>query len=96
MEYEVGVRLDRLEALLQRVLENQETIMAVSQDIKDLAAKIDQATTAVAGRIDRLSQKITNSMTDAEVAEVKNALQAEVDRLTAMGQDPANPVPPAP
>lgn len=69
-------------------------LMAISQDLKDLTAKIDDATNKVAARIDALASKVTNSMTDAEVAEVKTGLQAEVDRLTTLGQDPANPVPP--
>lgn len=71
----------------------KEKVMALSQDIKDLAKKIDDATTAVANRLDALSNQIKNSMTDQEVADVKASLQAEVDRLTVLGQDPNNPVP---
>ncbi len=70
-----------------------DALMALSQDLKDLTKKIDDATTAVAARIDALTAKITNSMTDAEVADVKAGLQAESDRLTALGADPNNPVP---
>lgn len=66
------------------------------QDYLDLAKKIDDATTAVANRIDKLSGQIKNSMTDEEVAQVKAAFQAEVDRLTALGADPVNPVPVVP
>ncbi len=69
-------------------------LMALSQDLKDLTKAIDDATNKVAARIDALAAKISNSMTDAEVAEVKAGLQAEVDKLTALGQDPDNPVPP--
>lgn len=69
---------------------------ALSQDFLDLAKKIDSATDAVATRIAALQTQIKNSMTDAEVAAVKTGLQAEIDRLTVLGQDPANPVPPAP
>lgn len=70
--------------------------MALSQDFLDLSRKIDDATTAVAARIAALSGQIKNSMTDAEVAAVKTSLQAEADRLTVLGSDPNNPVPPAP
>ena len=70
--------------------------MAVSQDLKDLTAKIDDATNKIAAKIDALTQKITNSMTDQEVADVKAGLQAEIDKLTALGADPVNPVPPTP
>ena len=71
----------------------RELKMALSQDFLDLAAKIDAATNAVAARIAALGDKVKNSMTDAEVASVKTALQAEADRLTVLGSDPVNPVP---
>lgn len=70
--------------------------MALSQDFKDLAKKIDDATNLVAGRISTLSGQIKNSMTDAEVADVKAGFQAEIDKLTALGADQTNPVPPNP
>lgn len=73
-----------------------DTLMAISQDLKDLTAKIDDATNKVATRIDLLASKITNSMTDQEVIAVKAGLQAEIDKLTALGSDPANPVPVTP
>lgn len=81
------------EAKLDSALQLLEKLMNISQDIKDLTQKIDTATTGVATRIDRLSGQITNSMTDEEVNEIKSGLQAEVDRLTVMGQDPQNPIP---
>ena len=82
-------KLNRIERML-------EVLLAVSNEIKDLVAKIDAATNDVAARIDRLSGQIHNSMTDAEVNEVKAGLQAEIDRLTGLGKDPANPVPAPP
>ena len=63
------------------------------QDYLDLAKKIDQATNAVAARIAALSDKVKNSMTDEEVAEVKAAFQAEADRLTVLAKDPSDPIP---
>jgi len=68
----------------------------VTQDLRDLSAKIDAATNDVAARIAVLSGQIANSMTDAEVAEVKAGFQATIDRLTVLGADPNNPVPPVP
>ena len=88
----LGLIMDRLEAIERKVDE----LMGVAQDIKDLAAKIDAATTAVATRLETLLQRVTNGMSDAEVADVKSQLQAEADRLTVMGRDPNNPVPPTP
>lgn len=81
----------RIEELSRQL---EEFSMAVSQELKDMTKKIDDATNAIAARITDLMSKITNSMTDAEKAEVLAGLQAEVDRLTALGQDPNNPVPP--
>jgi len=68
-------------------------LMALSQDLKDLVAQIDTATNQVASRIDALTAKITNSLSDSEVADIKAGLKAEVDKLTALGANPANPVP---
>jgi ATP/maltotriose-dependent transcriptional regulator MalT len=86
----VDDRLDLIVSLLK------EMKMALSQDFLDLSKKIDDATNAVAARITLLQGQITNSMSDVEVANVKAALQAEVDKLTAMGADPVNPVPVTP
>lgn len=67
--------------------------MSLKDDFDAALAKIDDATNAVSARLDRLSQQITNSMTDAQVADVKAKLAAESDRLSAMGKDPENPTP---
>ncbi len=74
----------------------KELRMSLSQEFLDLNKKIDDATNAVATRITNLQGQIKNSMTDDEVANVKAGMQAEIDKLTALGKDPANPVPPAP
>ncbi len=70
--------------------------MTVKQDLDALLAAVDAGTTAVAARLDRISQGVKNAMTDAEVADVKAKLQGEADHLVAMGQDQANPIPPPP
>lgn len=66
--------------------------MSLDPTIANLIAQIDNATTAVANRIQALIDKANNAgqLTSAEIAA---ALQPEVDRLTALGSDPANPVP---
>ena len=74
----------------------KELRMTLSQDFLELAQRIDAATTAVASRIATLQSSIRNSMTDEEVQAVKAGLQVEIDRLTVLGQDPANPVPAPP
>jgi CRISPR/Cas system-associated protein Csm6 len=78
---EVLIRLKKMEA-------------SMHEDFLALAAQIDTATNAIAARLTANSQLIKNSMTDAEVAQVKTAFQADIDRLTALGKDPNNPVPP--
>jgi hypothetical protein len=62
----------------------------VLDQVKDFAAKIDAATNAIAVRIQTLIDKIdAGAATPEEIAAV---LQPEVDRLTELGKDPANPV----
>jgi hypothetical protein len=62
--------------------------MPVSQQVADLITQFDSATDKIAARIQNL---IASSMTlsAADTA----ALQAEVDKLNLLGQDPNNPVP---
>jgi len=61
--------------------------MAVDPKVAELITKFDNATDAIAARIQR--------MIDAGGLnpESQAALQAEVDKLNLLGQDPANPVP---
>lgn len=68
-------------------LENK--TMAVSAPIAALITEFDTATDNIAARIQKL---INNSGTLS--AEDSAALQAEVDKLNLLGQDPENPVPP--
>lgn len=90
----IGAGRRDLEAIIQKLDLLLEQGEKMHKEFLDLSKKIDDATNAVATRIDKLSSQIKNSMTDAEVAEVKASLQAEVDRLTVLGQDPVNPIPP--
>ena len=88
-----------LEKLLRRrtrILRNQSTIIerieAMSQvldQIRDYAAKIDEATNAIAARIQSLIDKVNaGTATPEEIAAI---LQPEVDRLTELGKDPSIP-----
>ena len=72
------------------VLERIEDMSQVLDQVKDFAAKIDEATNAIAARIQTLIDKINaGTATPEEIAAV---LQPEVDRLTDLGKDPSNPV----
>ena len=62
--------------------------MAVSQPVAQLVGEFDVASNAIAARIQTL---INNSQTLS--ADDTKALQDEVDKLTALGKDPANPIP---
>ena len=87
-----------LEKLLRRqsqILRNQSTIIerieAMSQvldQIREYAARIDEATNAIAARIQSLIDKVNaGTATPEEIAAI---LQPEVDRLTELGKDPAS------
>ncbi len=89
--------LEKLLRRQRRILDNQILIMEKIEDmsqvldqVKDFAAKIDEATNAIAARIQTLIDKINaGTATPEEIAAV---LQPEVDRLTELGKDPSNPV----
>ncbi len=71
--------------------ELKEKDMAVSKEVADLIAKFDAATDAIAARIAKLITNINPPLSPEDQA----ALQAEVDKLNTLGQDPNNPVPAA-
>jgi hypothetical protein len=80
----------------QRILDDQiitmeriEDMSQVLDQIKDFAAKIDEATNAIAARIQALIDKVNSGTASSE--EIAAVLQPEVDRLTEMGKDPGNP-----
>ena len=85
-----------LEKLLRRrtrILRNQSTIIerieAMSQvldQIREYAARIDEATNAIAARIQSLVGKVNaRTATAEEIA----AMLLEVDRLGVLGKDPS-------
>lgn len=65
--------------------------MPVSPALQPFITALDTASNNIAARIQRLVDKI-NAGTPL-TADDATALQADVDKLTALGQDPANPVP---
>ncbi len=94
---EILLRVRLLEQQLQgirTVVNRLETlIMALADDLKAGIKKLDDETTVIAALITSLAGRITNSMSDQEVADVKAALQGEADRLTSLAVDPTVPVP---
>jgi hypothetical protein len=67
----------------------KEKHVAVDPTIAALIAKFDAATDKIAARI----QKLIDA--GGLNADSTAALQSEVDKLNLLGEDPANPVPPA-
>lgn len=88
-------RLGDAETALDRIQQKMEKIIMAEKTVADLLTEIDGATTAVAKRIQGLIDQLSNDTTVTELAAAKAGLQAEVDRLTAMGTggvvDPNNP-----
>jgi hypothetical protein len=88
--------IEKLLRQQRRIIQNQlllieriESMSQVLDQIKDYAAKIDEATNAIAARIQVLIDKVnTGTATPEEIAAV---LQPEVDKLSELGKDPANP-----
>jgi hypothetical protein len=70
-------------------LERMSKMSQVLDQIKDYAAKIDEATNAIAARIQTLIDKVNAGTATPE--EISAVLQPEVDKLTELGKDPTNP-----
>jgi hypothetical protein len=87
--------IDELLRQQKRILNNQillieriESMSQVLDQIKDYAAKIDDATNAIAARIQVLIDKVNAGTATPE--EISAVLQPEVDKLSELGKDPAN------
>jgi hypothetical protein len=86
-------RLHKIEHQLTLLRKEIAELMALSQESKDLLAKIDKATTSVSDRIDAL---LANPNTTE--AEFRAALQPIADHLDSLGKvaDPFPVLPPNP
>jgi methenyltetrahydromethanopterin cyclohydrolase len=74
------------EAVLDRIQQKMENIIMAEKTVAELLAEVDTATTGVANRIQGLLDQLNApNPTADELAAAKAGLQAEVDRLTAMG-----------
>jgi chromosome segregation ATPase len=106
----IDEKLDIVVSQLALVLSREKTLMALADDLQAAIAQLNTETNAnaasianVAALITSLASRITNSMTDQQVADIKAALTAqsalltaEGTRLTTLAVDPTNPVPPTP
>lgn len=71
------------------IIEIERNPMAVDPIVANLVSQFDEATNAVAARIERI--KAANPQLSPES---QAAIQSEIDKLKSLGQDPANPIPP--
>lgn len=86
LAHSIQRRLLAIEQALD-LAELKENCMAVDPKVAALITEFDTATDAIAARIQRLIDA------GGLNADSQAALQAEVDKLNALGQDPQNPVP---
>lgn len=82
----------KLDLILTRLDIQEKKIMALQQETKDLIQAVDDATNAVAAKLQKLIDAASTAGSLSE-AEVRAALQPEVDRLKALGASDDNPVP---
>lgn len=94
----------------QQTHERTETLMPLTQEIRDLIARLNTRTNemaedlnAVAARIQALIDRLAGGATPAEVEQIRTELQGAVDSLEpvaagldAMGKVEDNPIPPPP
>jgi len=68
--------------------------MATKGDFDSIVGKLNTATNAVAARIQKYIDKVSaGGITAADEDKAIADLQAAADTLTAMGADPADPIP---
>lgn len=87
-------KLDEIITRLKAIQAQGVSIMSKATDIQQLVTEIDTATNEVASDLQRLRDQIAGGLTAAEAEGVVTQLDALKNRLTVLGQDPENPVPP--
>ena len=94
-----NVRMD--DRVVRQLTRIGDVLVALKDELQALITALNTATNSVADEIAKLKQQIADllanpdSITPEDKAAIEAGLQAQVDRLTALGADPANPVPPA-
>lgn len=79
---------------LRDIETNVETLMALTQETRDVLARLDTATNAVAAKVQAAIEKIKELGLDAEdEAEIVGRLTPVVSTLEGLAADPQTPVP---
>lgn len=94
--WHIHLMLHAQSEVLQCLTRKVDYIMAVTDDLKVILKDLDAETTDIATNIANMAAKIKNSMTDAEVSDIKSGFGTLGDRLKTLAADPTVPVPPVP
>lgn len=89
----VQARLGLLLEQVNRVVTQGVKIMAAADDLKAGIVRINTATNNISADIQRLKDKISTSMSPADVADVQSRLSVVADNLEKIAADPDNPDP---
>ena len=86
--------------ILKQLTRIGDALMALKDEFTALVTALDTATNQVATQLAKMQTEITgllanpNSITNDDKVAVEAAFQTQIDRLTVMGKDPENPLPP--
>jgi len=88
-------RLDAIETKLETIEKKWSKIMATVKEFDDLLKAIDDETTRIAAKIQELLDGMDGGgLNSEEEAALAGKLGELRDRLTTIGTDPVNPIPP--
>ena len=88
--------------ILKQLTRIGDALMALKDEFTALVTALDTATNQVATQLAKMQTEITgllanpNSITNDDKVAVEATFQTQIDRLTTMGKDPENPIPPVP
>jgi uncharacterized protein YukE len=89
--------LKELDRLTTNISQNWDKIMSNARQYDDLVHRLNDATTTIGERIQRIVTQLQDGGMSAEEEDKALAELSEVgDRLVEMGKDPANPLPSPP
>lgn len=89
-------KLDQLLALSGAIQAQGESIMAATQDLKQVIGELKDETDKVAVRLDKAIKQLESGVGPDDTATAIADLKVIRDHMHDMGTDPANPVPPLP
>jgi len=79
--------------VVSRLAALEERVTAMHEEFQKAVKRLDEATTAVGVKLDKLAKQIEGGLSADEAAPIVAELTRLGDSLEAMGKDPNNPVP---